>query len=127
MRHLLTHLLTRRLTYILLIGALSLSAHNLFAHSLFAHGQILEDFSIPLEEDPIEFGRWIKLGTPVKEFPVCYQVWKCDKSHLDDPTILRDSLPVGEWGVCENYLEPDPKNPNLCTECNVSAPNRACY
>lgn len=118
MRPLLIHILTHSL----LIGTLSLSAHNLFAHS-----QNLEDFSIPLEENPIEFGRWIKLGTPVKEFPVCYQVWKCDKSHLDDPTVLRDSLPVGEWGVCENYLDPDPENPNLCTECNVSAPNHACY
>lgn len=87
----------------------------------------LDQFSIPLQKKEHEYGRWIMLGAPVKEYPVCYQVWKCDKSHLDNQTIQRDKLPVGKWGVCENYLDPNPQNPNFCSRCDVAPPSQPCY
>ncbi len=77
--------------------------------------------------DEHQYGRWIKAGPSVNEFPACYQLWRCDKSHLDESVVIKNRLPQGEWGVCENYLTPSKENPNYCSQCDVAPPKELCY
>ncbi len=80
-----------------------------------------------IEESNVIYGRWIKSGRAVDDFPVCYQLWQCDKSHLEEEEIIKNRLPKGEWGLCSNYLEPNPDNPKLCLSCDVAPPQELCY
>ncbi len=67
-------------------------------------------------------GLWVKDGAAIKEYPVCYQLWKCESGR---PTMGEAiTLPKGEWGLCENYT--DKSSDNFCTQCNAPPPIEVC-
>ena len=73
-------------------------------------------------EDSSMIGRWVKNGSAIKEYPVCYQLWTCESGK----PIMGESisLPKGEWGLCDNYA--DKTNNNICTKCEAPPPIEVC-
>lgn len=72
---------------------------------------------------PSSVGRWVHDGEPLKQYPVCYQLWRCESADQTAKNI--PSLPKGEWGLCENYATLSPGN--ICTKCDVPPPSEACF
>lgn len=69
-----------------------------------------------------KIGRWVEDGPAIKEFPVCYQLWKCENSQ---PTAGESILlPKGEWGLCSNYAEVSDNQ--VCTQCAAPPPLEVC-
>lgn len=74
------------------------------------------------EDSAPKIGRWVKDGSPIKEYPVCYQLWKCESSKSDMGEAI--SLPKGEWGLCDNYT--DTTQNSICTKCDAPPPIEVC-
>ncbi len=73
-------------------------------------------------EDASTIGRWVQDGPAIKEYPVCYQLWKCESGK---PVIGESiSLPKGEWGLCDNYT--DKSSDNFCSKCDAPPPIEVC-
>lgn len=88
----------------------------------FAYAQNEHVSDIADNEGQSVIGRWVQDGSPLKEYPVCYQLWKCESGQ---PTMGESiSLPKGEWGLCDNYA--DKSSNNFCTQCNAPPPIEVC-
>lgn len=95
---------------------------NLILLSLPAYAQRGDLEDLQGTEDQSIIGRWVHDGPAIKEYPVCYQLWKCESGK---PMIGEAiSLPKGEWGLCDNYT--DKSSDNFCTQCNAPPPIEVC-
>lgn len=81
-----------------------------------------EVINFDFDEGTSAIGQWIKDGPPIKEYPVCYQLWKCESSRPMSGESI--SLPKGEWGLCDNYAERTSNN--ICTKCDAPPPIEVC-
>lgn len=89
--------------------------------SFSAYAQEDASENISNTEDTSIIGRWVQDGPAIKEYPVCYQLWKCESGK---PVMGESiSLPKGEWGLCDNYT--DTSN-NICTKCDAPPPIEVC-
>lgn len=95
---------------------------GVFTLFIFAHAELDND-SDPIEADNNALiGRWIPDGAAIKEYPVCYQLWKCESGKPMTGESI--TLPKGEWGLCENYA--DLSSNNICTKCDAPPPIEVC-
>ncbi|GBU09455.1 hypothetical protein AwWohl_05930 [Gammaproteobacteria bacterium] len=71
--------------------------------------------------------KWIKRGRALVEYPLCYQLWQCrSESSLQNQEKDVPVLPVGTWGLCENYLTIQGGAPK-CLSCNALVPEADCF
>lgn len=71
--------------------------------------------------------QWVQRGNPLVEYPLCYQLWQC-RSQLAEKNKEKNIpvLPVGTWGLCENYLTPQ-KGAPVCNRCDALMPDIPCF
>lgn len=91
-----------------------------FSFSAYAQDENADDIANAGDQSII--GRWVQDGPAIKEYPVCYQLWKCESGK---PVMGESiSLPKGEWGLCDNYT--DKSSNNFCAKCDAPPPIEVC-
>lgn len=104
--------------YLISIILLHITSHSVAAQEANSQNYKTEQSTI---------NQWTKRGNPLVEYPLCYQLWQC-RSQLAEKNKEKNIpvLPVGTWGLCENYLTPQKGKP-ICNRCDALLPDIPCF
>ena len=87
--------------------------------------KILTIVLIAMISSTISANEWQTRGKALEEYPVCYQLWRCDGATVES-TQGRKILPQGTWGLCEHYLTNQTTSQPQCGRCDAPKPNMSC-